>query len=135
MKNISSQKLKKLAKAVIKTEQVALSALVDRIDDNFVDACNIILDCDGRVVITGMGKSGHIANKIAATLASTGTPAFFVHPGEASHGDLGMITPKDVVIALSNSGETDEIVGLLPVIKRLNISCLLYTSPSPRDRG
>ena len=98
MKNISSEKLKKLAKAVIKTEQVALSALVDRIDDNFVDACNIILDCDGRVVITGMGKSGHIANKIAATLASTGTPAFFVHPGEASHGDLGMITPKDVVI-------------------------------------
>ncbi len=127
MKNISSEKLKKLAKAVIKTEQVALSALVDRIDDNFVDACNIILDCGGRVVITGMGKSGHIANKIAATLASTGTPAFFVHPGEASHGDLGMITPKDVVIALSNSGETDEIVGLLPVIKRLNISLITLT--------
>ena len=130
MKNISSEKLKKLAKAVIKTEQVALSALVDRIDDNFVDACNIILDCDGRVVITGMGKSGHIANKIAATLASTGTPAFFVHPGEASHGDLGMITPKDVVIALSNSGETDEIVGLLPVIKRLNISLITLTGNS-----
>ena len=127
MKNISSEKLKTLAKAVIKTEQAALSALVDRIDNKFVDACNIILECDGRVVVTGMGKSGHIANKIAATLASTGTPAFFVHPGEASHGDLGMITSMDVVIALSNSGETDEIVELLPVIKRLDINLITLT--------
>ena len=127
MKNISSEKLKALAKAVIKTEQAALSALVDRIDNKFVDACNIILECDGRVVVTGMGKSGHIANKIAATLASTGTPAFFVHPGEASHGDLGMITSMDVVIALSNSGETDEIVELLPVIKRLDINLITLT--------
>tara|TARA_Y100000748_G_scaffold228071_1_gene192305 strand:- start:85 stop:1065 length:981 start_codon:yes stop_codon:yes gene_type:complete len=127
LKNISSEKLKALAKAVIKTEQAALSALVDRIDNKFVDACNIILECDGRVVVTGMGKSGHIANKIAATLASTGTPAFFVHPGEASHGDLGMITSMDVVIALSNSGETDEIVELLPVIKRLDINLITLT--------
>ncbi|MAJ91877.1 MAG: D-arabinose 5-phosphate isomerase [Legionellales bacterium] len=124
---MSSEKLKALAKAVIKTEQAALSALVDRIDNKFVDACNIILECDGRVVVTGMGKSGHIANKIAATLASTGTPAFFVHPGEASHGDLGMITSMDVVIALSNSGETDEIVELLPVIKRLDINLITLT--------
>lgn len=127
MKNISSEKLKALAKAVIKTEQAALSTLADRIDNKFVDACNIIFECDGRVVVTGMGKSGHIANKIAATLASTGTPAFFVHPGEASHGDLGMITSIDVVVALSNSGETDEIVGLLPVIKRLNINLITLT--------
>ena len=127
MKNISSEKLKTLAKAVIKTEQAALSTLADRIDNKFVDACNIIFECDGRVVVTGMGKSGHIANKIAATLASTGTPAFFVHPGEASHGDLGMITSIDVVVALSNSGETDEIVGLLPVIKRLNINLITLT--------
>ena len=97
------------------------------IDDKFVDACNIILECGGRIVVTGMGKSGHIANKIAATLASTGTPAFFVHPGEASHGDLGMITTDDVVIALSNSGETDEIVALLPVIKRLNTPLITLT--------
>ena len=120
MKNISPDKLKKLGKAVIETEQIALSALTKHINNKFVDACNIILKCNGRTVVTGMGKSGHIANKIAATLASTGTPSFFVHPGEASHGDLGMITPDDVVIALSNSGETDEIVALLPVIKRLD---------------
>ena len=127
MKKISPDKLKTLGKAVIETEQVALSALAKRIDNKFVDACNIILDCSGRVVVTGMGKSGHIANKIAATLASTGTPSFFVHPGEASHGDLGMITPNDVVIALSNSGETDEIVALLPVIKRLNTPLITLT--------
>ena len=127
MKKISPDKLKTLGKAVIETEQVALSALAKRIDNKFVDACNIILDCSGRVVVTGMGKSGHIANKIAATLASTGTPSFFVHPGEASHGDLGMITPNDVVIALSNSGETDEIIALLPVIKRLNTPLITLT--------
>ena len=127
MKKISPDKLKTLGKAVIKTEQAALLALTKRIDNKFVDACNIILDCSGRVVVTGMGKSGHIANKIAATLASTGTPSFFVHPGEASHGDLGMITPNDVVIALSNSGETDEIVALLPVIKRLNTPLITLT--------
>ena len=127
MKKISPDKLKTLGKAVIETEQAALSSLTKCIDDKFVDACNIILKCDGRIVVTGMGKSGHIANKIAATLASTGTPSFFVHPGEASHGDLGMITTDDVVIALSNSGETDEIVALLPVIKRLNTPLITLT--------
>jgi len=90
-------------------------------------ACQILLRCEGRVVVIGMGKSGHIGNKIAATLASTGTPAFFVHPGEASHGDLGMITNKDVVMVLSNSGETDEVVALLPVIKRLNTPLIALT--------
>ena len=127
MKKISPEKLKALGQAVIQTEQVELSALIKRIDNKFVDACNIILQCNGRTVVTGMGKSGHIANKIAATLASTGTQSFFVHPGEASHGDLGMITTDDVVIALSNSGETDEIVALLPVIKRLNTPLITLT--------
>lgn len=92
--------------------------LADRIDDQFRHAMTIILDCKGRVVVTGMGKSGHIARKIAATLASTGTPAFFLHPGEASHGDLGMITQDDAVIALSNSGESAEVTTILPLIKR-----------------
>ena len=121
------QKLIDLGKAVIDTEMSALAALVHRIDQSFADACRKILACKGRTVVIGMGKSGHIANKIAATLASTGTPAFFVHPGEASHGDLGMITGDDVVIAISNSGETDEVIGLLPVIKRLNIPLIALT--------
>jgi arabinose-5-phosphate isomerase len=95
--------------------------MVSRIDDNFARACQYMLDCEGRVVVIGMGKSGHIAGKIAATLASTGTPAFFVHPGEASHGDLGMITDKDVVLATSYSGETNEILVILPIIKRLGV--------------
>ena len=120
-------KLRRLGRAVIETEAKAVNDLLERIDDNFVNACNIILDCKGRTVVIGMGKSGHIANKIAATLASTGTPAFFVHPAEASHGDLGMITADDVVIILSNSGETDEIIMLLPVIKRLGILLIALT--------
>ena len=127
MNEISPDKLKALGKAVIETEQAALSNLIERIDDKFVMACQILLRCEGRVVVIGMGKSGHIGNKIAATLASTGTPAFFVHPGEASHGDLGMITNKDVVMVLSNSGETDEVVALLPVIKRLNTAMIALT--------
>ncbi len=127
MNKISPDKLKSLAKAVIETEQSAIAALIDRIDDKFVEACNAILQCDGRVVVIGMGKSGHIGKKIAATLASTGTPAFFVHPGEASHGDSGMITNKDIVMVLSNSGETDEVVALLPVIKRLNTPMISLT--------
>lgn len=127
MNDISPDKFIALGKAVIETEQTALSELIDRIDDKFVAACNILLQCEGRVVVIGMGKSGHIGNKIAATLASTGTPAFFVHPGEASHGDLGMITNKDVVMVLSNSGETDEVVALLPVIKRLNTPMIALT--------
>ncbi|RTZ80228.1 MAG: D-arabinose 5-phosphate isomerase [Gammaproteobacteria bacterium] len=100
---------------------------MERIDHNFVRACEDMLDCRGRIVVTGMGKSGHIANKIAATLASTGSPAFFVHPGEASHGDLGMITGGDVVLALSNSGETGEIITILPIIKRLGVPLVAMT--------
>ena len=127
MNKISPDKFIALGKAVIETEQIALTELIERIDDKFVMACNLLLQCEGRIVVIGMGKSGHIGNKIAATLASTGTPALFVHPGEASHGDLGMITNKDVVMLLSNSGETDEIVALLPVIKRLNTPMIALT--------
>ena len=130
MSDVSPDKIKQLGKAVIETEQSALSLLIDRIDDKFALACETILACTGRVVVIGMGKSGHIGNKIAATLASTGTPAFFVHPGEASHGDLGMITTQDVVMVLSNSGETDEVVALLPVIKRLNTPMIALTGNS-----
>jgi len=120
-------RLKELGRAVIQTETAAVAGLGERIDDDFVRACHYLLDCQGRVVVLGMGKSGHIGGKIAATLASTGTPAFFVHPGEASHGDLGMITADDVVLALSNSGETGEIIALLPVIKRLGVPLIALT--------
>ncbi|BBL71193.1 KpsF/GutQ family sugar-phosphate isomerase [Methylogaea oryzae] len=113
--------------AVIRTEAQAVAALEPRIDQAFAAACRLLLECRGRIVVTGMGKSGHIAGKIAATLASTGSPAFFVHPGEASHGDLGMITPGDVVLALSNSGETDEILTILPLIKRIGIPLVAMT--------
>ncbi len=116
-----------LGKAVLQEEAKAILDLIERIDDTFHQACDIILNCTGRIVVTGMGKSGHIGNKIAATLASTGTPAFFMHPGEASHGDLGMITADDVVIALSNSGESNEISILLPLLKRINISLIALT--------
>jgi arabinose-5-phosphate isomerase len=115
------------ARTVIVTEAAAIRALEQKIDASFVRACQMIMAFKGRVVVSGMGKSGHIARKIAATLASTGTPAFFVHPGEASHGDLGMITQKDVVLALSNSGETDELLTILPVIKRQGIPLIVMT--------
>lgn len=115
------------ARTVIATEAAAIRALEPRIDGGFVEACRVILACRGRLVVTGMGKSGHIGRKIAATLASTGTPAFFVHPGEASHGDLGMILPQDVVLALSNSGETDELLFILPLIKRQGIPLIAIT--------
>ena len=108
-------------------ETQAVNDLHDRVDGSFVTACETLLACEGRVIVTGMGKSGHIGNKIAATLASTGTPAFFVHPGEASHGDLGMITKNDVVLALSNSGNTAEVITLLPLIKRLGIPLVSMT--------
>ena len=121
------QQLMRAARSVIDTERQAVSALKQRIDSHFVGACQLILACEGRVVVLGMGKSGHIGHKIAATLASTGTPSFFVHPAEAGHGDLGMITRGDVVIALSNSGETAEIITLLPVIKRLDIPLIALT--------
>ena len=127
MQKTDADKFKALGRAVIETERAALEALIGRIDDQFARACALLLACAGRVVVIGMGKSGHIGGKIAATLASTGTPAFFVHPGEASHGDLGMITAEDAVMALSNSGETEEVIALLPVIKRLNTPLLALT--------
>ena len=126
------ERLKALGLAVIDTEAEAVAALRERIDDAFARACRYLLGCRGRVVVSGMGKSGHIGGKIAATLASTGTPAFFVHPGEASHGDLGMITSQDVVLALSNSGETDELVNILPLIKRLGVPLVTMTG-NPRS--
>ncbi|HEY5719576.1 MAG TPA: KpsF/GutQ family sugar-phosphate isomerase [Gammaproteobacteria bacterium] len=122
-----AEKLKALGLAVLETEAEALLALRDRVGDAFVAACRHMLDCRGRIVVVGMGKSGHVGGKIAATLASTGSPAFFVHPGEASHGDLGMITAQDVVLALSNSGETDEILTILPIIKRLGVPLVAMT--------
>jgi arabinose-5-phosphate isomerase len=121
------KKLLAMGQAVINTETVAVKDLLARIDDNFVKACILLLNCTGRIVVIGMGKSGHIGSKIAATLASTGSPAFFVHPAEACHGDLGMITPEDVVIALSNSGESDEMTTLLPAIKRLGVPLICLT--------
>jgi len=127
---LHDQKLRELALAVIQVETQAVAALAARIDDSFVAACKLMYGCVGRVVVTGMGKSGHIAGKIAATLASTGTPAFFVHPGEASHGDLGMITRQDVVLALSNSGETEEVLTILPIIKRIGVPLIALTGNS-----
>ena len=105
-------------KRVIEIETMATQALIQRIGAEFSKACQLILNCPGRVIVTGMGKSGHIGNKIAATLASTGTPSFFVHPGEASHGDLGMITGQDIVIGISNSGKTEEVLSIVPLIRR-----------------
>ena len=115
------------AQRTIDLERQAIDSLRARLNGDFTRACELILACKGRVVVVGMGKSGHIGNKIAATLASTGTPAFFVHPAEASHGDMGMITKDDVVLALSNSGSTAEIVTLLPLIKRLGIQLISMT--------
>lgn len=112
---------------VIASEADSVAALGERIGESFAQACELMFACSGRVVVTGMGKSGHIGGKIAATLASTGTPAFFVHPGEASHGDLGMITGNDVVVALSNSGETSEVLTILPLIKRLGVPLIALT--------
>lgn len=118
---------KQSAQRVLRMEAAAVATLESRIDDGFVRACELLIGCRGRVVVTGMGKSGHIGSKIAATLASTGTPSFFVHPGEASHGDLGMITPGDAVIALSNSGETAEVLTILPLIKRMKAPLVSMT--------
>src|SRR5687767_6387191 len=112
---------------VLQTEVAAVTALQDRLGTQFVAACRLLHDCTGRVVVTGMGKSGHIGNKIAATLASTGTPAFFLHPAEASHGDLGMITADDIVVAISYSGESDEIGRILPIIKRRGAKVIAIT--------
>lgn len=116
------------AKRTIELEAAAVTDLLKHLDQDFTEACNLMLNCSGRVIVTGMGKSGHIGKKIAATLASTGTPSFFVHPGEASHGDMGMITPHDIVIALSNSGETAEVVTIIPLLKRLNTPLISITA-------
>ncbi|MFM8332357.1 MAG: KpsF/GutQ family sugar-phosphate isomerase [Candidatus Methylumidiphilus sp.] len=124
---IDEHKLRRDGLAVVRIEAEAVATFAERIDGQFVAACRLLLGCTGRIVVTGMGKSGHIAGKIAATLASTGSPAFFVHPGEASHGDLGMITPKDAVLALSNGGETAELLTILPVLKRLGAALVAMT--------
>ena len=124
---VDGRQLRDSACMVIRTEAAAIAALETRIDDSFVRACELMLACNGRVVVTGMGKSGHISSKIAATLASTGTPSFFVHPGEASHGDLGMITAQDVLLAISNSGETGEILTILPLVKRMGAKLIAMT--------
>jgi len=115
------------AQRTISMERDAVATLLTRIDENFDKACSLMLACEGRIVVTGMGKSGHIGNKIAATLASTGTPAMFVHPGEASHGDLGMITQQDLLLAISYSGETAEVVTILPVVKRMGAKLVSLT--------
>ena len=133
MSNIDRERIGHLAHEVLEIEADAIRNLKQQIDDHFFHACELMLGCQGRVVVTGMGKSGHVGGKIAATLASTGTPAFFVHPGEASHGDLGMITGSDLVLALSNSGETDELLMILPIIKRLHIP-LIAMSGNPNSR-
>ncbi|MES1942845.1 KpsF/GutQ family protein [Salinisphaera sp. PC39] len=116
-----------MGRRVVEIEAGAVTALAERIGDDFAAAAKLMYACHGRVIVTGMGKSGHIGGKIAATLASTGTPAFFVHPGEASHGDLGMLTGNDVVMALSNSGETAEVLTILPLIKRLALPLIALT--------
>ena len=133
MTNISTYE--QLGRAVIELEAAAVGALAERVDVNFAKACKLIVKAEGRVVVVGMGKSGHIGGKIAATLASTGTPAFFVHPGEASHGDLGMITRGDVVLAISNSGETAEILTILPIIKRMKVALIAMTGNAESSLG
>jgi arabinose-5-phosphate isomerase len=126
----SDEGLIELGRQALTVEIDGLRAQLPRLGTDFARACRICLNCRGRVVVTGMGKSGHIGGKIAATLASTGTPSFFVHPGEASHGDVGMITRDDAVLALSNSGETAEILTILPVIKRLGVPLIALTGNS-----
>jgi len=121
------QSLISSGRRVIEVELKGVSSLLARLDHSFAEACRIMLSCQGRIVVTGMGKSGHIGGKIAATLASTGTPAFFVHPGDAGHGDLGMITHDDVVLALSNSGDSAELLTILPILKRQGIPLIAMT--------
>ena len=116
-----------MARAVLEAESRAILDLLPRLNEDFDRACHLMLGCEGRIIVIGMGKSGHIGGKIASTLASTGSPAFFVHPGEAAHGDFGMITAADVVLAISNSGETDEILTLLPLLTRLSIPLIAFT--------
>ena len=124
---VSNDELLALAREVLEIESRAVDALRSRLNEDFVAACQLCLNTRGRVVVTGMGKSGHVSNKIAATLASTGTPAFFMHPAEASHGDLGMITGQDLLLAISYSGETTEVVTILPLVKRMGAKLLSFT--------
>ncbi len=135
MKNIKLNKdnIYQSAKQVLEIEAEAITKLIDNIDNNFVKACEYLINCQGHLVVIGLGKSGHIANKIAATLASTGSPAFFVHPAEANHGDLGMIKKEDVVIAISNSGNTAEILSILPLLQNFNIPLITLTG-NPHSR-
>jgi arabinose-5-phosphate isomerase len=125
--NLADAVLVSYGRRALETELAGLSRLAERLNATFAAACRVLLACQGRVVVTGMGKSGHVAGKIASTLASTGTPAFFLHPGEAGHGDLGMITRQDVLLALSNSGETAEVLTLLPQLKRLGVPLIALT--------
>ena len=125
--NNSRKDFLEAANEVFEIEVRAIQDTQAGLGAEFNAACELVLGCKGRVVVVGMGKSGHIAGKLAATLASTGTPAFFVHPGEASHGDLGMITPQDLIIAISNSGETPEILTLLPILKRIGVNLVVLT--------
>lgn len=124
---LTNDELLKLAGDVLAIESRAVDALRDRLNDDFIAACELCLQTPGRIVVSGMGKSGHVSNKIAATLASTGTPAFFMHPAEASHGDLGMITSQDLLLAISYSGETAEVVTILPLVKRMGAKLLSFT--------
>jgi arabinose-5-phosphate isomerase len=124
---VDDDRLVELGRIALRTEAEAVAALAGRLGPEFARACRLCLDCRGRVVVSGMGKSGHVGGKIAATLASTGTPSFFLHPAEASHGDLGMITRDDLVLAISNSGETVEILTILPLIRRMGVPLIAMT--------
>ncbi|HEY5810386.1 MAG TPA: KpsF/GutQ family sugar-phosphate isomerase [Povalibacter sp.] len=132
---LPAERLVARARQVLHIESAAVSALESRVGESFVAACQLIFQCAGRLVVTGMGKSGHIGDKIAATFASTGTPAFFLHAAEASHGDIGMITSSDVLLALSNSGETPELLSILPVIKRLGVGLIALTGKPQSTLG
>ncbi|ENR5390616.1 MULTISPECIES: arabinose-5-phosphate isomerase KdsD [Providencia] len=132
---MSNFDFQKVGKEVLHIEHKGLKNLEQYINTDFDRACQLIFNCEGKVVVMGMGKSGHIGRKIAATLASTGTPSFFVHPGEASHGDLGMITHNDVVLAISNSGESGEILALLPVLKRIKVPLICMTNNPESNMG
>lgn len=134
MKNTSPSFISS-AKRVIEIENKAIEEQLSHLDDDFVRACEILYACNGKVVVCGMGKSGHIGNKIAATLASTGTPSFFMHPGEANHGDLGMLSKDDVLLAISNSGETAELLNVLPVVKRLCVPIIAMTNSKSSSLG
>jgi arabinose-5-phosphate isomerase len=132
---IKQSAVKQSALRVLEIEQRAIAQLAQYIDDAFVKACQLILPCKGKVIVCGMGKSGHVGHKISATLASTGTPAFFMHPAEANHGDLGMLTEQDILLAISNSGETAELLALIPVVKRMGVPIIAMTSNSQSALG